>query len=496
MPCEESKSRSLVRSRCDPVGGLRCKLMFIRDYTCTWRSNVTSCKDDLLAILREDESQVITERIEASKKKTKKKNEKAKKKKASTEETGETGAKVKEKKQTRMTSIRKPLELDPSKIKIIVLNPEEQIKQREEDSKAGLKFPFQCNLCFKGFNFESKLQNHMKKHSPARGPFKCELCHMHLPTAYSASVHAFIHTRRYECVRCGRRMTDRASILDHYSSKHEGVLKLYTCQICGKISNNNKTHRGHMRNHHSGDRPTCEECGKSFVNKDSLIEHQLIHKGIKNYECGQCGAKFRTRTQIKLHQGKHSDAKDYYCVECDVRFKSAHSLKQHLLKSLKHLDVQSLKYKCTRCDKRFVSQAALTHHSEIQHEGVRPYRCPRCPAALASRASLAKHERAVHAGRRPPPAHVCDTCGRAFRGKSVLINHVRTHTGEKPFACGDCGRRFTQRTAMRTHLRLVHLRLKTKHEPPEPHDTKPEDVPIIFEDWDRTDAYFRVTAGP
>ncbi|KAG6464135.1 hypothetical protein O3G_MSEX014298, partial [Manduca sexta] len=174
----------------------------------------------------------------------------------------------------KKTTIRKAVEIDPSKIRIVALNPEEQIKQREEESKTNLKFPFQCNLCFKGFNFEAKLQNHMHKHSPSRGPFECKLCHMFLPTSYSFSVHSLIHTRRYECVKCGRRMTDRASILDHYRSQHEGIMTLYTCQFCGKVSNNSKTHRGHVRNHHSGERPKCDQCGKTFINADSLAEHQ------------------------------------------------------------------------------------------------------------------------------------------------------------------------------------------------------------------------------
>ncbi|CAH2083564.1 unnamed protein product [Euphydryas editha] len=407
----------------------------------------------------------------------------------------------------KKNAIRKQDEVDETKIRIITLDPAEQLKQREEESKATLKFPFQCHFCFKGFNFEEKLKNHMFKHSPARGRFKCELCSMHFPSAYSSSVHALTHTRRYECVPCGRRMADRLAITNHYRTQHEGVLSVFTCHICGKISNNDKTHRGHMRNHHSGTRVKCDECGKTFVNRDSLVEHQLIHQGIKNYECEKCGKKFRTRNQIRHHMVKHSDTKDFYCVECDVRFKSAHTLRQHLKRTSKHKDKKSLKFECPICDKRFETTSQLHSHTRVQHEGVREHRCGACGAALASRASLNKHARAVHAGQRPPPTHVCHTCGKMFRAKSTLVNHVRTHTGEKPYECAVCGRRFTQRTAMRTHIKLVHLkihrgaRVKPKLPPPEAipkSDIFKEESPLMFE-WGRQNVqceYFTVTAGP
>lgn len=48
---------------------------------------------------------------------------------------------------------------------------------------------------------------------------------------------------------------------------------------------------------------------------------------------------------------------------------------------------------------------------------------------------------------------LCSRCGKKFRGKSEIVVHVRTHTGERPLKCKHCDRRFAHPSNLRVHER-------------------------------------------
>ncbi|KAM4032326.1 uncharacterized protein ACNLHF_019609 isoform 2-T2 [Anomaloglossus baeobatrachus] len=104
---------------------------------------------------------------------------------------------------------------------------------------------------------------------------------------------------------------------------------------------------------------------------------------------------------------------------------------------------------CLECGRCFGQRSNLVNHLKT-HTGEKPFLCSHCGKRFAKKSNLLEHQR-VHTGEKP---FVCPHCGKSFAQKSNLLGHLRVHTGEKPFPCSECGKCFKNKSHLVEHRRI------------------------------------------
>ena len=84
---------------------------------------------------------------------------------------------------------------------------------------------------------------------------------------------------------------------------------------------------------------------------------------------------------------------------------------------------------------------------------VKQFICELCGNAYSRTTGLKQHMVSVHSTQRDFP---CTECGKAFTNKNRLANHLRIHTGAKPFKCKVCDYRSNRRDNVLLHCKKVH----------------------------------------
>ncbi|XP_077412259.1 uncharacterized protein LOC144042984 [Vanacampus margaritifer] len=176
--------------------------------------------------------------------------------------------------------------------------------------------------------------------------------------------------------------------------------KRFPCSVCGKIFSkrgwlikHERRHKperlatAHMRTRNRPRGSSCSPSDKTFIQSQDLVSDMKTLTRKKSFRCSFCPQRFRQESKRDLHVRTHARDDKYF--------------------------------PCWFCGRSFSKKSKMVNHA-IRHMGANSLNCLTCGETFAHRPSLHAHVR-THTEK----AHHCSLCGKGYRRKRGLRQHVQ-----------------------------------------------------------------------
>uniref|UniRef100_A0AAG5DEF3 Transcription factor grauzone n=1 Tax=Anopheles atroparvus TaxID=41427 RepID=A0AAG5DEF3_ANOAO len=300
------------------------------------------------------------------------------------------------------------------------LDSEDLEKQIEDDRRILEFFKFECELCAASLENLACLQVHYRREHSMKGYIRC----------------------------CDKQFYRRFQLLDHIAA-HEGTIK---CKICQKRYKSSRYLALHMMKSHSReeDRPfKCDKCHQSFHKEHLLKAHLANHLSEK---CPICEKVVSSKYALKTHvTHMHGSDGNQICDVCGKEFRTKQAMERHINE---HLGVEVIqKVQCHVCQRWFHGKYNLRKHIRFMHiEDGQVFRCDICQHESPNSRALLDHKKRVHVEER----FECEFCGKRFKRKLYLREHIASHTGKPLYSCEVCGATFNSNANCYNHRKSKH----------------------------------------
>ncbi|XP_077378768.1 zinc finger protein 131 [Festucalex cinctus] len=186
------------------------------------------------------------------------------------------------------------------------------------------------------------------------------------------------------------------------------------------------------------------------------------------FRCTNCDRTFKLFYHLKQHMKTHISLlkKPHVCIHCGKAYTREGALIQHL--GTFHFDAEEQAQNqktpkrvhiCEYCKKHFDHFGHFKEHLR-KHTGEKPYECPDCHERFARNSTLKCHMAACQNGagakKGRKKLYECQVCSSVFNSWDQFKDHLVSHTGDKPNHCTMCDLWFTNPQELKSHLKDIH----------------------------------------